>query len=103
MSETYTREQILEPLHQLVDPEVGVDIVELGLVESVDSTPGTIRIGLLMTSPACPHGDYLCIEAVHLLHHHFGDTLDVRVDILDEPEWTPERMSVAARSLLGWA
>jgi metal-sulfur cluster biosynthetic enzyme len=101
MTTTPDREQILEPLHQLIDPEVGVDIVELGLVETVESEPGAIRVGLLMTSPACPHGDYLAMEAANILRNTFGAETNVNVEVLDDPVWTPERMSASARALLG--
>ncbi|MBR9971383.1 metal-sulfur cluster assembly factor [Magnetospirillum sulfuroxidans] len=86
---------LLETLKQIIDPDIGVNIVDLGLVESVSDSEGAIRIALIMTTPACPQSGYLRDEAKRLIP-------GAQVEILEHPLWQPERMSAAAKAILGW-
>lgn len=87
---------ILETLKQIIDPDVGINIVDLGLVESVLDDDGTVSIALIMTSPACPQSGYLRDEARRLIP-------GAQVAILETPLWEPARMSQAAKDQLGWS
>ena len=93
---------VLDTLKAVIDPDVGVDIVELGLVERVEVDDLGIRVGLIMTTPACPQTSYLCDEAARLLAPLVPGGR-VTVDILDQPLWEPARMSKVARAALGWS
>jgi len=93
---------VLEILRGVIDPDVGIDVVELGLIESVEVTPGRVRVGLIMTTPACPQSSYLCDEAAQRLLLAVPSGTDIDVAILAEPLWQPERLSDKARALLGW-
>ncbi|CDL01376.1 conserved protein of unknown function [Magnetospirillum gryphiswaldense MSR-1 v2] len=86
----------LETLKQIIDPDVGINIVDLGLVQSVHEEDGQISIALIMTTPACPQSGYLRDEARRLIP-------GARVDILETPLWEPARMSAAAKDQLGWS
>jgi len=85
-------------LHRVVDPELAVDILELGLVYGVEVAPEGARVRLTMTSPACPVGEWIADEVVEQLGQALGTP--VAVDIVWEPAWTPERMSEQARRAL---
>jgi metal-sulfur cluster biosynthetic enzyme len=96
-----TEDEVLEALRSVIDPEAGIDIVDLGLVERVAIDTDAIRIGLIMTTPACPQGDHLSEQARRAVEG-CAPGAAVTVELLDEPFWTPERMSDTARQLLGW-
>ena len=89
-------------LRQVVDPEVGVDVVELGLVEAVRLRPDHIHVAMIMTTPACPQAGQIVDEARDLIVRAAGPGIEVEVELLDTPFWTPERMSDTARAALGW-
>ena len=93
---------VLHTLTGVLDPDVGINVVDLGLVEAVEVSPGRVRVGLIMTTPACPQSSYLCDEAARLLLGAAAAGTAVDVDILPEPLWSPDRLSPAARSQLGW-
>ncbi len=97
-----TEEQVLEALQSVVDPEVGIDIVNLGLVVGVDAAPDAVRVRLIMTSAACPMHRHLAQEAEAALRRAAPPGTAVEVTVVDEPAWTPERMSASARRQLGW-
>lgn len=97
------RERVTEVLKQILDPDLGVNIVDLGLIERVDAEAGRITVDLIMTSPACPQADYLADQSTQLLQQTFGAATQVSVAVVDYPPWGPERMSDAARRQLGWA
>ncbi|MBC7952280.1 MAG: DUF59 domain-containing protein [Rhodospirillaceae bacterium] len=89
----------IEILKGVIDPDVGINIVDLGLVESVTTDVQTVDVALIMTTPACPQTSYLQDECSRLLNGA-GATATVRV--LDTPLWDPSRMSATAKQTLGW-
>ena len=91
-----------ERLRTVIDPELGVNIVDLGLVYGVEVVDGVARVRMTTTTPACPIGSYLTDQirwALLGLH----DVLDVEVELTHDPHWSPERMSDEAKVQLGWA
>lgn len=92
---------VMEALSEVIDPEVGVNIVDLGLVQLLDVNEGRVYVGLIMTTPACPQGAHICDQAREAVERR-ADGLDVDVELLDYPYWSPERMSEAAKRQLGW-
>lgn len=92
-----------EALRSVEDPEAGMNIVDLGLVYAIEARPGRVRVEITMTSPACPVGAYLVDEAAAAIRAAADEAADVRVDLVWEPPWTPERMSPEARGRFGWA
>ena len=91
---------ILAALREVIDPELGVNIVDLGLVYGVDVNDGAVRVTMTMTSPACPMRDYLegLVESAVL--ERVSDVRSVHVQIVEEPPWSPDLMSEAARRQL---
>jgi metal-sulfur cluster biosynthetic enzyme len=95
-----TEAGVREALREVVDPELGVNIVDLGLVYRIDIDADTARVTMAMTSPACPLRDYLEDLARSAVTAQFPDAT-VLIDIVTEPPWTEDMMTDAARQQLG--
>lgn len=100
-----SEDAIREALKQVVDPELFINIVDLGLVYSVniaDNPHGKsdVSIEMTMTSPACPAGPQLLAGAKTALANLEG-VGNVEVKLVMTPPWTPDRMTEAARDQLG--
>ncbi len=95
-------ELVLEALHEVIDPELGVNIVDLGLVYEVAvGAEGDVAIRMTLTTPGCPLGGYLEDEINGCLRR-FPCVRDVRVDLVWDPPWQPAAMTDDARRQLGW-
>jgi metal-sulfur cluster biosynthetic enzyme len=96
-------EDILAALKTVIDPELGINIVDLGLVYEATSHANGIDIALTMTTPACPLGEMMREEIKLTLRDRFPDTPAVRVELVWDPPWSPELMSEESRRQLGIA
>ena len=96
-----TKRDIEEALRTVVDPELGVNIVDLGLVHEIHLDNRRLAITMTMTSPACPLGDFIKAQVLEALEPWAGDFDEIDIDIVSDPEWTADRMSDAARRQLG--
>jgi metal-sulfur cluster biosynthetic enzyme len=92
---------ILAALKTVIDPELGINIVDLGLVYHAAHNADGIDIALTMTTPACPLGEMMTEEIKLVLRDRFPDTPDVRVELVWDPPWSPELMSLESRRQLG--
>ena len=101
MSELVTEEHVLSALQQVEDPELGVSIVDLGLVYSIEVVDHGAHIAMTMTSPSCPLTDLLKKEVSVALRTAFPDLASIVVEIVWEPQWSPMMMSWQARQQLG--
>lgn len=96
------RARALMALSGVWDPELAVDIVSLGLVYSVNFDPDDgLEIEMTLTTPGCPVSDSLPAEARAAVSQELP-TLPVRVEIIWDPPWTPDRMSDEAAQMLGF-
>ncbi len=95
------REAILEALEQVYDPEIPVDIVNLGLVYEVKAEDGRVEIRMTTTSPGCPVGEFIAAEIERVVRG-LGGVDEVRVEFVWDPPWNPEMMSPKGRAILGW-
>lgn len=86
-------------LHGVFDPELGVDIVDLGLVYDVRPDGDGIVVEMTLTTPGCPVSESLPEEALLTLEAALG--VPVRVVVVWEPPWTPERITPGAAAALG--
>ena len=96
-----TDTDIREALREVIDPELGVNIVDLGLVYGVEIEGTLVRIMMTMTSPACPLGDYLKQLVDVAIRRSVLDVRDVEVALIWEPPWNPTMMSDVAKRQLG--
>lgn len=87
-------------LREVIDPEVGISIIDLGLVESIEINGQEISVQIIPTTPACPLGPVLRDQSVAAIRKIFPDAHRVEVDILRDILWTPERMNQSAREEL---
>lgn len=97
-----TRAEVEEALREVVDPELGINVVDLGLVYRLEIRGEEVSVDLATTSPSCPLGEHLKNEAAAAIRRRLPRAAAISVAIVNDPPWTPERMSAAARILLGW-
>lgn len=91
------KQLLVETLKTVYDPEIPVDIYELGLVYNIDVFPeGKVDIRMTLTSPGCPVAESLPRE-VELKAASIEGVSEVRIDLVWDPPWTLDRMSEAAR------
>lgn len=95
-------EAIRGALRLVIDPEVGMNIVDLGLIYKIESQPGALYIEMTMTSPACPMADMILDDIDRILDPMVPPEVDIRVEIVWDPPWSPEKMAPEAREHFGW-
>ena len=101
-SDAPTREQVLEALGGVLDPELGMSVVELGLVYDIDIVNGVVTITMTLTAPGCPVHDVMP-GWIHQAVTAVPGVLGVDVRITFDPPWTSERIKLSPRNrgLLG--
>lgn len=90
----------LQALYDVVDPELGINIVDLGLVYDVEASDERVSVEMTMTTPACPLHAYLTQEVETALLGAGAHA--VRVDLVWSPPWDPTLMSKDAKQMLGY-
>ncbi len=96
------KEQIYETLRQVDDPEIGVNIVDLGLVYQVETQPENVYIQITMTSPACPLHGVIIRNMDKALRGRFPEIGEMTIELVWDPPWSPDMMSEDAKKQLGW-
>ena len=96
-----TRDEVVEALHQVEDPELGMDIVDLGLLYDVDVEGPKVRVSYTLTSMGCPAG-VMIQEDIDRVVRELDGVEDVQSELTFEPPWTPDRMSEDAKFILGF-
>lgn len=94
--------EILRALRVVMDPELGIDVVSLGLVYDASREGDEAHVVLTMTSPACPLGELIIDDARAAVGSMVPGVRHVEVDLVFEPRWTPDRMTAEARQQLGY-
>lgn len=95
-----TAEQVLEALHDVIDPEIGYNIVDIGLVYNVAVNGDRVDVRMTMTTPGCPAQDYIR-SGVQDRSLQIPGVDIVAVELVWEPRWSVEKMSPAAKAYLG--
>lgn len=99
-----TPEQMMEALKSVIDPEIGLSLVELGLIyqaKMLETTPGTAYVLMTLTSPMCPMGPQI-MNDVHQTAKSIPGVSDVKVELTFNPAWDPRTMaSEETKMLLG--
>ena len=93
--------QIRGVLRGVLDPELGINIVDLGLLREVRVEGEAVRVRLVMTSPACPLGETL-IRDIQTALRQSGVPQPAEVEIVRDPPWSPDCMTADAKRQLGW-
>lgn len=95
--------QARQALRAVVDPELGVNIVDLGLVETIEvPQDGLLVLRMTLTSAACPMGDVILEDIDTALEALLPASWQWEIDLVFDPPWTPARMTPEARARLGW-
>ena len=97
-----TQEQVIDIIKQCYDPEIPINIYDLGLIYDIDLDEDSIHIAMTLTTAGCPLHESM-IEAVRHVTQSADLTKMVYVDLVWEPPWTPELMSEDAKKALGWS
>lgn len=96
--EILTKEQLFEKLNEVIDPELGVGIVDLGLVYDVRQDEGRVEVEMTLTSGGCPAGPQL----IQMVKDSLSDvSSEVDVEIVWDPAWTPKRIKPEVAAILG--
>jgi metal-sulfur cluster biosynthetic enzyme len=97
-----TADAVRQALRQVKDPELDMNIVDLGLVYDVEvDEGGQVRINMTLTSPGCPAGPMITNDIYKVVRALEG-VKDVDIDIVWEPYWTPERIDPKIRAMMGF-
>ncbi|MCC7415572.1 MAG: metal-sulfur cluster assembly factor [Acidobacteria bacterium] len=91
-----TEDAVREALREVIDPELGINIVDLGLVYGIEIDGARVCVNMTMTSPACPLGGYLKDLVDSTLKWRVGGVEEVDINLVWDPPWDPDRMSEAA-------
>ena len=94
-------DEITEALSNVIDPELGLDFVELGLIYGVEINGGAVEVTFTLTTPACPIGPQVSEQIVEFVSEVDG-VEQVTPTMTFSPPWTPDRMSEDAKFALGY-
>ncbi|MDQ5821446.1 MAG: metal-sulfur cluster assembly factor [Actinomycetota bacterium] len=95
-----THEEVVEALRQVEDPELGMDIVDLGLFYDAEIEGSKVKVIHSLTSMGCPAGPMIQ-DDIHSVVSALPDVEDVEIELTWDPPWTPDRMSDDAKFILG--
>ena len=98
-----TSEDVFEALRVVEDPELGMDVVDLGLVYDVRVGSEGVAVEMTMTSAACPMADMIVDQARDAIDTVVPEGTPVDVQLVWDPPWTPDRMTGIAREHFGWS
>jgi metal-sulfur cluster biosynthetic enzyme len=96
-----TKEEVLEVLRQVEDPELGMDIVDLGLLYDVEVEGPRVKILYSLTSMGCPAGPLIAGDIDRTAREVEG-VEEVELELTFDPPWTPDKMSEDAKFILGF-
>ena len=96
-----TKQEVVEALRQVEDPELGMDIVELGLFYDAEVEGANVKVTYTLTSMGCPAGP-LIQQNIEEVLRALPEVEDVETELTWDPPWTPEKMSDDAKFILGF-
>lgn len=94
--------QVEDALRQVVDPELGCNLVDLGLIYGTEITGDTVRVTMTLTTQGCPMHESL-VEGVRAVLLELAGVREVAVDVVWDPPWNPAMMTPAGRAQVGLA
>ena len=92
--------EIIDALREVYDPEIPINVYDLGLIYTIEPNNGQVHIKMSLTSPTCPTADYIQ-EMITSAISAVQGVKDVEIELTFEPRWTPDRVSEDAREELG--
>lgn len=97
-----TEEEVRSALRNVIDPEVGLNIVDLGLIYGVEISDNRLHIDLTMTTPACPMGEMILDNARYALKALVPEGTEIELNLVWDPPWSADKMNDYARHYFGW-
>ncbi len=94
------KNKVIEALRNCYDPEIPINVVDLGLIYDIKTTDDSVSITMTLTSPFCPIIDYFVEDVKQKVKEKTG-AKDVEIEITFEPPWSPDKMSESAKQQLG--
>jgi metal-sulfur cluster biosynthetic enzyme len=94
------QDSVMEALKDVYDPEIPVNVVDLGLIYTVEIADGDVHVEMTLTAPGCGMGDYISQQAEWRIAE-IDDVEDVQVDVVFDPPWTPDMITEDGKRLLG--
>jgi metal-sulfur cluster biosynthetic enzyme len=91
---------LLDVLREVIDPELMINIVDLGLVYDIEQVDNKVIVQMTLTSPACPAGPQI-IQQAKMSLEKLADVAEAEIKLVMSPPWTPDRMTDEARDQLG--
>lgn len=98
-----TEDEVRSALEYVIDPEVGINIVDLGLVYDIAIEQRQVKLTMTMTTPACPLSEHIKQDAQHNVLARCPGAVGVQTELVWDPPWSPKMMSAQARQQMGWA
>ena len=99
-TELLNNDTVMEALRDVFDPEIPVNVVDLGLIYSVEVSDGDVHVEMTLTAPGCGMGPYIAQQAEWRIAE-IDDVEDVQVDVVFDPPWTPDMITEEGKALLG--
>lgn len=96
------QDRMLTEMEKVIDPELGVDLVSLGLIYGLSMTDGVVAVTMTLTTMGCPISDVLANLIQAALENNVAEVKEVKIDLVWEPAWTPAKMSRYARMVTGY-
>ena len=96
-----SQEEVFKKLRECLDPELGINIIDLGLVYSIRIQDSRINVLMTLTTPECPLQSYFMKDITNKLKTVKGVS-DVSVELIFDPPWNPSKMSKESKDLLGF-
>lgn len=95
-----TKKEVIAALKKVIDPELGINIVDLGLIYNIKIEKRSVKIKMTLTNPACPLRAFLVKEAETAIKNLGVENVDIELTF--EPPWSPEKLSKVGKKLLGF-
>ncbi len=90
-------EYVLDAMHEVIDPELGYNIVDLGLIYKLEVVAGVIKVEMTMTTPGCPAQDYI-MSGVYERGRSLPGSPQVEINLVWDPPWSPQKMTPVAKA-----
>ncbi len=95
-------EALQQALRSVIDPEAGMNIVDLGLIYRLEANASGVEVDITMTSPACPLGEMIIDDVKAALQKVVASATPITVTLVWSPPWEPSMMSGQAKAHFGW-
>lgn len=99
---TTEEQRIYKALQSVIDPEIGENLIDLGLIYGIRIEDNIARVTFTMTSYACPMSEVVIDDIHDTLRKTLADNTEIDLDLVWEPAWEPSMIEPEARKRLGW-